>query len=220
MSTEGMYRSLLCQLLEQMPQLAARLPRRECERLQKPSWPLELLKDVLREALLLIDSARLTCYVDALDECQVEDSREMIDFFGTLGTSAAAANVSVYILLSSRHYPQIHKLECQQLILEQQSDHASDIVRYIESKLDIGSSGTVRDIKSKLLRKASGVFLWVVLVVQILNEHKRRGLVHELEQRVNDIPKDLDKLFAEILQWGRSEVPYTSSMLQLIAFAS
>jgi predicted ATPase len=35
-STEGMYRSLLCQLLEQMPHLATRLPRRECERLQKP----------------------------------------------------------------------------------------------------------------------------------------------------------------------------------------
>lgn len=64
-STEGMYRSLLCQLLERMPQLAARLPRRECERLQKPGWPIELLKDVLREALLLVDSARLTCYVDA-----------------------------------------------------------------------------------------------------------------------------------------------------------
>jgi hypothetical protein len=43
-STEGMYRSLLCQLLEQMPHLAARLPRRECERLQKPGWPVEMLE--------------------------------------------------------------------------------------------------------------------------------------------------------------------------------
>ena len=219
-STEGMYRSLLCQLLERMPQLAARLPRRACERLQKPGWPIELLKDVLREALLLVDSARLTCYVDALDECQDEDAREMIEFFDRLGTSAVAANVSVHILLSSRHYPQIHIPKCQQLILEHQSDHASDIVRYIDSKLEIGSSVTARDIKSTLLRKASGVFLWVVLVVQILNEHKRHGLVHELKQRVDGIPKNLDKLFAEILQGGPSEAPYTSSMLQLIAFAS
>lgn len=59
----------------------------------------------------------------------------------------------------------------------------------------------------------------MVLVVQILNEHKRRGLVHELKQRVDDIPKYLGRLFAEILQAGPSEVPYTSSMLQLIAFA-
>lgn len=219
-SMEGMYRSLLCQLLERMPQLAARLPRRACERLQKPGWPIELLKDVLREALLLVDSARLTCYVDALDECQDEDAREMIEFFDRLGTSAVAANVSVHILLSSRHYPQIHIPKCQQLILEHQSDHASDIVRYIESKLEIGSSVTARDIKSTLLRKASGVFLWVVLVVQILNEHKRHGLVHELKQRVDGIPKNLDKLFAEILQGGPSEAPYTLSMLKLIAFAS
>ena len=219
-STEGMYRSLLCQLLERMPQLAASLPRRDCERLQKPGWPIELLKDVLQEALLLVNSARLTCYVDALDECQDEDARGMIEFFDMLGTSAANANVSVYILLSSRHYPQIHIPKCQQLILERQSDHGSDIIRYIESKLEIGSSATARDIKSTLLRKASGVFLWVVLVVQILNEHKRRGLVHELKQRADDIPKDLDELFAEILRSGPSEVPYTSSMLQLIAFAS
>lgn len=79
---------------------------------------------------------------------------------------------------------------------------------------------TARDIKSTLLRKVSGVFLWVVLVVQILNEHKRRGLFHELKQRVDDIPKDLDKLFAEMLKGSPSETPYTFSMLQLIAFAS
>jgi hypothetical protein len=219
-STEGMYRSLLCQLLEQMPHLAARLPRRECERLQKPGWPVEMLKNMLRDALLLVDSARLTCYVDALDECQDEDARDMIDFFDTLATSAAASNISLHILLSSRHYPQIDISRCQKLILERQPDHGSDIAKYIQSKLQIGSSVTARDIKRTLLRKASGVFLWVVLVVQILNEHKRRGLVHELKQRVDDIPKDLDKLFAEILQGGSSELPYTFSMLQLIAFAS
>jgi hypothetical protein len=175
---------------------------------------------MLRDALLLVDSARLTCYVDALDECQDEDARDMIDFFDTLATSAAASNISLHILLSSRHYPQIDISRCQKLILERQPDHGSDIAKYIQSKLQIGSSVTARDIKRTLLRKASGVFLWVVLVVQILNEHKRRGLVHELKQRVDDIPKDLDKLFAEILQGGSSELPYTFSMLQLIAFAS
>lgn len=131
-----------------------------------------------------------------------------------LGTSAANANVSVYILLSSRRYPQIHRPKCQQLIFERQSDDGSDIVRYIESKLEIGSSATARDLKSTLLRKALGVFLRVALVVQILNEHKRRGLVHRLKQRVDNITKDLDELFAEILRSGPSEVPYTSSVLQ------
>jgi hypothetical protein len=219
-STEGMYRSLLCQLLEQMPPLAAKLPHRKCDRLQKPAWPIELLKDVLREALLLVESARLTCYVDALDECQDQDAREMVDFFDSLSTSAVASNVSVHVLLSSRHYPQIHISRCQQLTLEQQSDHSSDIVKYIEFKLQIGSSVMARDIRSTLLRKASGVFLWVVLVIQKLNEHKRRGLVHELKRRVDDIPRDLDTLFAEILQDGSSELPYTLSMLQLIVFAN
>jgi hypothetical protein len=219
-STEGMYRSLLCQLLERIPTLAAKLPHRECQRLQKPGWPIELLKDVLREALLLVDAARITCYVDALDECQEQDAREMIDFFEILGSSAVASDASVHVLLSSRHYPEIHISKCQQLILEKQYDHGSDIVKYMESKLQIGSSVTSCAIKSTLLRKASGVFLWVVLVVQILNEHKRRGLVHELKQRVDDIPKGLDKLFAEILQEGSSEVPYTFPMLRLIAFAS
>lgn len=126
-STEGMYRSLLCQLLDQMPHLAAILPRHGCERLQRPGWPIKLLQDVLRQALLLVDSARLTCYVDALDECQDEDARDMIDFFDMLATSAAVPNINLHILLSSRHYPQIDIARCQQLVLERQPDHDADI---------------------------------------------------------------------------------------------
>ena len=201
-STEGMYRSLLCQLLEQMPRLATRLPHPECTRLLKPAWPIEVLKGVLQEALLLVDSAQLTCYVDALDECQEQDARDMIDFLDMINTSAAASSVSVHILLSSRHYPDIHISRCQQLILEQQTDHGSDIASYIGSKLQIGSSVTTRDIRSTILQKASGVFLWVVLVVQILNKLKQRGLVHELKQRVDDVPKDLDshsRIFCKVI---------------------
>lgn len=219
-STVGMYRSLMCQLLDKRPELIDGIPRSKCKRLQQQGWPLELLKDVLREAILSLGQLRLTCYIDALDECQESDAKDIIKFFEELSTSAVTRDVSLFVLLSSRHYPRITVSVCRQLILERQQGHSLDIASYIEAELKIGQSLMAQRIRHEILTKASGVFLWVVLVVHILNEHHSRGLVHELEQRLNDIPEDLDNLFAEILQGGSQEKPYLFPLLQWVAFAN
>lgn len=218
-STVGMYRSLMCQLLDKRPESIAGVPRSKCKRLQQQGWPVELLKEVLREAMLSLGQLRLTCYIDALDECQESDAKDMIKFFEELSASAATTDVSLFVLLSSRHYPRITVSVCRQLILERQQGHSSDIASYIDSELHIGRSLMAQRIRHEILTKASGVFLWVVLVVHILNEHHSRGLVHELEESLNDIPEDLDNLFAEILQGGSQEKPYLFPLLQWVAFA-
>ena len=249
-STQGMYRSLLYQLLDKrMGQLAA-LSAREghshhfnlladilAKSPQKgtrditPSWPIEKMKDMLRNLVLAFSPAQvdrcvialdvsadvevrttwrnsmlalaqtpLTCYVDALDECENDDARDMIDFLGTLREIAIEASVGFRVLLSSRHYPCITFNACQELILDGQDGHEADIAEYTRSKLRIGHGKLADEIHATVQARASGVFLWVILVIRILNGLYDRGQIRRLRQRLNAIPSGLHELFEEILQ--------------------
>jgi ankyrin repeat protein len=249
-SAQGMYRSLLSQLLnKRVEQLAAlskgvgysrhfqlleplleKTPRREtCSTPQ--IWPIELLKDMLRDLVLAFSPTQVdrcantfnesvdvgaretyrkavdalaqehvTCYVDALDECDNDDARDMIEFLGSLRVAATEAGAGFRILLTSRHYPHITFNACQELTLAGQKGHEADIAEYIRSKLRIGESNLAREIQTTIQARASGVFLWVVLVIRILNALYDRGQIRRLRQRLDDIPNGLHKLFEEILQ--------------------
>src|SRR6202000_578694 len=68
------------------------------------------------------------------------------------------------------------------------------------SELKIGQSCLAKQIRAELQEKASRVFMWVVLVVEILNkEHDEGRTARRLQQKLEDIPGDLHKLFRDIL---------------------
>jgi hypothetical protein len=48
-------------------------------------------------------------------------------------------------------------------------------------------------------RKVFWYFMWVVLVVEILNKEHDRGRMHALRRRLREIPGDLHELFRDIL---------------------
>lgn len=158
--------------------------------------------------------------MDALDECRESDASDIIKFFENLSDLAARSKARAFVLLSSRHYPDIRVAKCQHFVLERQEGQGKDLASYIQAELQIGASTTALEIHEDVRRKSSGVFLWVVLVVRILNERKSRGLIHELAKCLKRIPKDPNELFAEILLGGSHETPYTFLILQWIAFAS
>jgi hypothetical protein len=54
-------------------------------------------------------------------------------------------------------------------------------------------------VRTEILEKASGIFLWVVLVVQILNKEYDGGRIHALRKRLWEIPTKLNELFKDIL---------------------
>lgn len=62
-STEGMYRSLLYQLLETIPRLQYILDKQN----QRDHWPVKMLSNLFREAILALGKDGLVCYIDALD---------------------------------------------------------------------------------------------------------------------------------------------------------
>lgn len=91
------------------------------------------------------------------------------------------------VCFSSRHYPHISINQGLSLILEGQERHSQDIADYIIDKLKIGNSKAAQNIRDLLQEKVSGIFMWVVLVINILNKEYDRGRIIGLRNRLRDI---------------------------------
>jgi ankyrin repeat protein len=200
-STVGTYRSLLLQLLEKFPRLVRVFDSLGLSTAcisTEYDWSIDALETLLEQALRMLDKPTV-CYIDALDECDERQIREMIAFFGRMGEFVASSEIQFQICLSSRHYPHITIEKGIDLVLEGQEGHSQDITNYIRDKLKIGKSKLAQQIYTELQQKASGIFMWVVLVVEILNKEHDDGQIHVLRRRLQEIPGDLHKLFRNIL---------------------
>jgi hypothetical protein len=81
--------------------------------------------------------------------------------------------------------------------------------------------GTISSLKVQIIRKASGVFLWVVLVVKILIEMGDDGkTAKDMEDCLNNIPEDLEELFSNILRTLKpNERPKAVKLVQWVLLA-
>jgi hypothetical protein len=172
-----------------------------------------------RNAVLALAQTHVTCYVDALDECEDDEARDVIELLGLLRATAIKAGVGFRVLLSSRHYPHISFDACQKMILEGKEGHEADIAEYIHSKLRIANSKLAHEIELGIQARASGVFLWVVLVVRIMNDLYDRGQVRRLRQQLDGIPTGLHQLFKTILQQDIKDRDELLLVLQWILFS-
>jgi hypothetical protein len=214
-----MYRSLLLQLLQEYRDLQTVLDNPDILlQNQEESPPLNILKDLFRDAISALGHRRFTCFVDALDECDEQQVMDMVEFFEDLGEQAKDHNIQFRICFSSRHYPYIFFKHGIRLTLEEQSGHTEDLKIYIKSRLRFNDPLLIEDLLPKLLRKAAGVFMWVVLVVQILNEEDRQGGL-ALRKRLAEIPGDLSKLFRDILTCDTKNVDSLLLCIRWMLFA-
>jgi ankyrin repeat protein len=198
-STVGMYRSLLLQLLEKIPELLSIFDSLAIRTNNGHyQWTLELLKECLEQAIYELRHPVL-CFVDALDECDERQIREMVSFFEQIGELAVSARTQFRVCFSSRHYPYVTIYKALYLILEGQEGHNEDITNFLSSELRIGDSEDAEIIQNELQNKASGVFMWIVLVVEILNKEYDRGRIHTLRRRLQEIPSDLHALLHDML---------------------
>ena len=196
----GMYRALLLQLLEGYPDLQTILDDSELASQSLDSFShLNGLKDLFYNSVSALGQREFTCFVDALDECDEQQVVDMVQFFEDLAEQFSAKGVPFKICFSSRHYPYIVIRQGLRLTLEDQPGHAKDLETYATSHLRIGNPALAKELLSLLLDKSAGVFMWVVLVVDILNKEYRRGGMF-LRRRLAEIPSDLSELFKDILR--------------------
>ncbi|TGJ79197.1 hypothetical protein E0Z10_g9568 [Xylaria hypoxylon] len=190
-TTAGLYRSLLLQLLEARTDLQYVLDNVRIGH----RWTTESLKTVFEEAVQGLGDASLICLIDALDECQEAQIREMVSFL----SGPDILQNRVRICFASRHYPHVTVKTAVDIVLEEQGGHSEDIASYLNSALIIKDSPIAALIRCEVQEKASGVFMWVVLVVDILNREHDAGRKHTLRTRIQQLPKDLHELFRNIL---------------------
>jgi hypothetical protein len=218
-SLEGMYRQLLHQLLTRVSRLQSKISALEISELEALGWSRSLLENSFKNCVLNLGQERVTCFIDALDECPESDIRDLIDFFEDLGDTTAMNGICFRICFSSRHYPNVTLAKCQHLMLDGQSGHQQDIAAYIDSKLRLSKSEASEEIKDDVQKRAQGVFLWVVLVVKRLNQDLDRGNIHNLRRRLEEVPGGLDALFRDTLRITGDNDGTMIQMMQWMMYA-
>lgn len=200
-STEGAYRSLLIQLFYHFPALQSKLLSSDVAASGSSKdlrWNTESLKSLLEDTILGLDDSPVVLFIDALDECEEEEIRDMVSLFERLGELAMISNICLRVCFSSRFYPHITIENGLDLILDQEDQHKHDIAIYLQSELRIGKGELADQVRDEVQRKASGVFMWVVLVTKILNKEYDKGKMNALTERLKEIPQDLHDLFREL----------------------
>ncbi|KAM0214009.1 hypothetical protein ACHAPQ_002120 [Fusarium lateritium] len=198
-TVSGMYRSLLLQLIEGFPDLKCVLADPEIIPRRQIGCPsLNVLKDLLRSAVSKLGQRSLTCFIDALDECDEQQVMDLVEYFEDLAEQCTEDGLRLSICFSSRHYPYIDVRLGIRLILEDQMGHASDLESYIKTNLRIKDPSLLAELQEKMLEKAAGVFLWVVLVIDILKRENCRGRL-SLKMRLEQVPNGLSELFRDLL---------------------
>ena len=217
----GMLQELLRSILQQVPALSryvlssymelVRLQRTRC-----PSWDFSSLKSALVELFEQRHvQIRILLLLDALDEHQ-GDNDLLASLLKSLVDKSDNKCVRLKMCLASRSWTvfQQHFGDCPGFSIH---DHTrEDIMTYIRARL--GPCGlqephqlghdSMTQLADLVATRASGVFIWVRLVVDMLAKGIQDGTPHRtLLEKVNKIPRELRDLYADTLR--RIEAEYS-----------
>jgi protein SERAC1 len=136
---------------------------------------------------------RTVIFIDALDECDANELRQIVYFWREVTRTAHGNGLMLDVCTSSRHFPSIGLSDCPEILMEHHN--CPDIAMYVSQRFGLGISQhdpQWRLLKNKILEKASGVFLWTVLVVDdILSEWDDGKKIGFLIKKVDSIPSAL-----------------------------
>ncbi|RYO94460.1 hypothetical protein DL762_000556 [Monosporascus cannonballus] len=223
----GLFRSLLHQLLSQVPDALSDLVKIFQERREKMGEPGEKWKWHLRElhdsfeSLLpkVLERRPVWLFVDALDECGEEDAvRLALEFRSLLNGLPSTAVERLHICFSCRHYPIPADLDgALEICLEH--ENGKDISIYVQSRLSEAHVRKAPMILDRITARASGVFMWARLVVErVIFLERQRAVWKKIETVIDSIPKDLDGLYQEHVQ-RMDDKPAFLKLIQWICFA-
>ena len=217
----GMLQELLRSILQQIPALSryvlsSYIELVRAQRTRCPSWDFSSLKSAL---ISLFEQRhvriRILLLLDALDEHQGNNDL-LASLLKSLVDKSDNKCVRLKMCLASRSWTvfQQHFGSCPGFSIH---DHTrEDIMTYIRARLKPCSPQEMhhpdRDSMTPLTNlvatKASGVFIWVRLVVDMLAKGIQDGTPYRtLEEKVDKIPQELRDLYADTLR--RIETEYS-----------
>ncbi len=222
MSRMGLLQSLLYQLLRALPHL---VPEIFSERWQSYTsigtagdiWTWSELKRAI-QTLLSRQDLRTALFLDGLDEFD-GDHQELVELIVGMRNLP-----NVKICSASRPWPVFEDAFENKPSLQLERLTERDIMKYVADKLGQNmhylrlrdrEPDYASNLEQNIVEKASGVFLWVYLVVKSLLQ----GLTNadrtlDLQKRLDSLPEDLEALFEKLL--GSLEPLYFSQACQML----
>lgn len=171
---------------------------------------------------LAADKRKICFFIDGLDEYEGDSIRTaaLAEYLGEV--AKLSANVKLVVSSRPLHELQVHIKAWPHLMLQDLT--SGDISIFVEDKLrrneqmlrleEQEPTATIKLI-DELVSRASGVFLWVYVVVQsLLDGLKSRDKVADLVARVCELPTELDELFSVML--GRISPRHRAQAFRLL----
>jgi hypothetical protein len=216
----GMLRSIVYQLIKQDDTLFEEflIRFRDKQHVSRPGeweWRLQELEGFTTSVIKQERSRPVVLLVDALDECNEVDMQHVVEFLESLSSNATRCGTTLRICLSRRHHPPLRIQRCLELTVDNNKDHLEDIVTYVQAKLDKRDD----EIEAEIKRKADGIFMWVVLVVSLLNKAYLEGDVDKMWDTLQQVPKELEIMFQVLLSKEDEDMAKTVLMFQWMLFS-
>lgn len=200
------YQSILVQMVTKVsaiPSAAISIPMRSLS--PNSHWPPFALRQLLEDILSHLDKP-LFCFIDS-SACPPVDLSGMIKFFDRIADTCKHKE-KFSILLTCGTETDLPKTvtKIMSISLDSQEDHAQDILRFAQRRLDIGQDSTSQKCWNQFRTKAQGNFLWAKLALNILERDRSRGQRREAIKKIDVLPAGLPQLCSYILdEAGRQQ---------------
>ncbi|KAE8333757.1 hypothetical protein BDV39DRAFT_198669 [Aspergillus sergii] len=209
-SIKGLLQSILHDLLAQCPELITVVfPKHWDQVYGGPSnVPSEIefqpfeIREAFRRSIkdgALYHRSRFCFFIDGLDEYQEthqDDYKTMVEL---LWSWTDIAPEGVKICVSSREYNVFVNAFPPESRIRVQDLTRSDMESYVLDKLQDVDHPTKERLVSQIVHRASGIFLWVALVVKSIRERIEDGCGHkELELELKSLPDELESLLGHL----------------------
>lgn len=212
----GMFRTMLHQLLSQVPLVGTEFqhlwekkkkweatPERDWE------WRVEELREVFSSALLAAaKNYTIIIFVDALDEAGDAQAHKTVFYFHELNERLFKVKARASICFSCRHFPIFSVKNTLEVCVE--DENHEDIKNYVlvelerslhTNELEVDSNKPVNILQEQIVEKASGIFLWVVLMVPMIARKYNHGeSLNTILGTLAEMPSDLVEISKHILK--------------------
>ena len=212
-SSVGCYRSLLSQMLLELPECRGTLIRKFQEKENSNvsgeniqwSWSLLELSQIFHTAIREVQyGENVYIVIDGLDECEPDERHSLEKGLLESSESWVRLGKDIKICFSSRHYPTIAARDYLEIVLE--SSNEPDIEEYLTANLPPEAKSEA----GQLARRSHGNFLWAVLVCKeirkILQYDTLTGSTinpGSVLKFIDDIPVGIKKFYLQKLSSKR-----------------
>ncbi|KAK8084091.1 hypothetical protein PG996_002872 [Apiospora saccharicola] len=220
-SPQGMYRTLLLQLLEQAPESTSKFQgycgqrigscRRKGIQFEWDENDSNIIRQHLNIALERLGKADrpVRVFVDAIDEVDPSQSEDVALYLYQLDRRLRGLGFDFRVCISSRHLPINTVSEKHKIVLEK--ENRVDIENWVRTQFldrnivlrkSLTDSRMLQELESKIISCSNGIFLWVWSkvpnVIKFLNNDPDN--LKLVEKTLEEVPEELGKIYADILR--------------------